>query len=496
MIATEASAMSSAWTTSSAAADTLESQRSLVASVSAEFREKLESFFSKYRDARPDGTVPVARLPTEVVSRHPHGGWVVDEQITSRLNADLRSAQSLAREASERTFAGRQKREARAMASSALGTVRALEVEAERIAESRDELLARRDEESEALRSAADAQLGERMARLSEAMRRLPPCLTPWSNPSWLSWSPALTHSEVLLGSVRLRASLVPGKNHGFAWDARTPVFVSTRGAVQLSHRRQDRADAHALARSILLRALAGTPPGKLHLSVFDPTGLGQSVASLLELAEYDRDLIGGKVWTSGDDLHRLLAEQTAHIELVIQKYLRNEYETLGEFNADAGEIAEPYRLLAIFDAPSGFDERSFAELRRIIENGPRCGVATLLVTDGDLEPPHGIAMESLPAGLQTVSLHLPFGNGHRDGGVPFDLMPETDAGAPGSVVASIIDQVGRSAQQSDSNVVMFEKTFGLFAQAALEGKKRGLPRMTAPIAVGDPETWWTQETI
>ena len=496
LIATEASAMSSAWTTVSAAADTLEAQRSLVASVSAEFREKLESLFSKYRDARPDDAVPVARLPAEVVSRHPQGGWVVDEQITSQLNTDLRRAQSLAREASERTFAGRQRREAREMASWVLETVRALEAEADRLAESRDELLARRDKESEALRNTADEQLGERMARLSEAMRRLPPCMTPWSNPSWLSWSPALTHSEVLLGSVRLRASLVPGKNHGFAWDARTPVFVSARGAMHLVHRRQDRANAHALARSILLRALASTPPGKLQLSVFDPTGLGQSVASLLELGEYDRDLIGGKVWTSGDDLHRLLTEQTAHIELVIQKYLRNEYATLGEFNADAGEIAEPYRLLTIFDAPSGFDERSFAELRRILENGPRCGVATLIVTDEDLELPHGISMESLPAGLQTVSLHLPFGNAQPDGDVPFDLIPETDAGAPSSVVASIIDQVGKSAQQSDSNVVTFEKTFGLFVQAALEGKKRGLPQMTAPIAVGDPETWWTQETV
>jgi hypothetical protein len=52
---------------------------------------------------------------------------------------------------------------------------------------------------------------------------------------------------------------------------------------MQLRHTRADRETALGLARSVLLRALACTPPGKLRTSVFDPTGLGQSVSSLLE---------------------------------------------------------------------------------------------------------------------------------------------------------------------------------------------------------------------
>jgi len=43
----------------------------------------------------------------------------------------------------------------------------------------------------------------------------------------------------------------------------------------------------------------------------------------------------------------------TEHMETVIQKYLRNEYETIDEYNAQAGELAEPYRYLVIADYPS-----------------------------------------------------------------------------------------------------------------------------------------------
>ena len=39
----------------------------------------------------------------------------------------------------------------------------------------------------------------------------------------------------------------------------------------------------------------------------------------------------------------------------MIQKYLRTTYETIDAFNGAAGEIAEPYRQLAVCDFPTGF---------------------------------------------------------------------------------------------------------------------------------------------
>ena len=39
-------------------------------------------------------------------------------------------------------------------------------------------------------------------------------------------------------------------------------------------------------------------------------------------------------------------------MENVIQKYLRNEFETIEEYNAMAGEVAEPFRVLVVANFP------------------------------------------------------------------------------------------------------------------------------------------------
>ena len=62
-------------------------------------------------------------------------------------------------------------------------------------------------------------------------------------------------------------------------------------------------------------------------------------------------------------------------MEMVTQKYLRNEYATIEEYNAVAEEVAEPYRVLVVADfpgqvrrevgGPAGGDRRRRRPLRR-----------------------------------------------------------------------------------------------------------------------------------
>lgn len=523
VIGSEVDAMGTAWSGATEEANTAEAQATAITSVVNEYREKLDRFRAVYRDREPSGILPASLRererqaqsrvqpgsrgsvtgpglspsgPTQNVVRRSAEGWTVADEVVARLRNNMHGAQSAAAEVSRRMFSGRQRQTAEANAESVEDLLNSLEAEVQRLHAVRAGSLERREQEASTLRSAADLKLTEATGDLREAMRRLPPAMTPWTNPSWLSWSPVLTHSHVLLGMLRPQITKLQGINHSFGWDIRIPVFLSVRGAVEIAHRRSARDSALALVRSVLLRALACTPPGKLRLSVFDPTGLGQSIANLLELGEYDRDLIGGKVWSSTDDLHRVLAEHTAHVELVIQKYLRAEYASLDAFNAAAGEIAEPYRLLVIFDAPSGFDERTVNELRRIIENGPRCGVATLLVTDEELDAPYGVSLDGLREGLRRIRLHVPFTDSSANAAVAFELLPDSDAGASPPVVTSIVEQVGKSAQEATSSAVSFERCFGLFVDAAIEGHKRGLPRLTTIVKASDPETWWSQTTI
>jgi energy-coupling factor transporter ATP-binding protein EcfA2 len=43
---------------------------------------------------------------------------------------------------------------------------------------------------------------------------------------------------------------------------------------------------------------------------------------------------------------------------------------------------------------------------------------------------------------------------------------------------------------------VTFEKMFDLFVRTALEGRRRGLPRLSTPVAADDPESWWALTTV
>ncbi|MGN6216035.1 MAG: FtsK/SpoIIIE domain-containing protein [Solirubrobacterales bacterium] len=497
LIASEGAAMASSWTTASAEAELVEAKAAAASAVLEEYGAKLEELLAAHPDCRPDGKAAVPPVRADLITHNPQGGWMVAADVTEALGNDLRRARSAAREASERLFSARHRDEAQGLTASILIVLRALETEVERLSATKDEILARRDEDAEGLRATADARLREAVSRLAETTRRLPPAMTPWNSPAWPAWSPALTHSEVLAGMLHPQADRIPGRNRDFAWDVRIPTFVSIREPLQLVHRRADRELAHSLTRSLLLRALACTPPGKLRLSIFDPTGLGQSVSSLLDLGEYDRDLIGGKVWSSSEDLQRLLVEHTAHIEQVIQKYLRSEYATLDEFNAAAGEIAEPYRLLVILDSPAGFEQRSAMELRRVLENGARCGVATLLVTDEDLEPADGLALPALPSDLRTLRIGRPLEQiGERRFPIPLALSPETETQAPPETVASIVAQVGKAARDTTRSAVTFEASFRLFGKAATEGRKRGLPLLSRQVDAADSSSWWTQTTL
>ena len=71
--------------------------------------------------------------------------------------------------------------------------------------------------------------------------------------------------------------------------------------------------------------------------------------------------------------IEQRLTDLTEHMENVIQKYLRNEFETIEEYNTMAGEVAEPFRILVVANFPTNFND---AALRRLDQHRQqRCAV-------------------------------------------------------------------------------------------------------------------------
>ena len=356
----------------------------------------------------------------------------------------------------------------------------------------------RRQTEGQALRQKAEEELTAMLSRHADIQTALPAFALPWPNEAWDEWQPRQEQPqpEMFAGVLRPRHDAELGENGDFGRDVVLPFFVRPMFGLHLITNKGNRQATQELARSLLVRSLAAHAPGTLHLTVFDPIGLGQSVSSILELGEYDPEILGGKVWSGASDFKDKLRELTAHIELVVQKFLRSDYGSLAEFNAAAGDIATPYRLLVVFDFPAHFDQESFNDLRRIVETGPRCGVGTLLVTNGDEPLPHGVALAALPSTMTRVNMAAPFSyKGPSGEELVCDFQPESDRALPGALLDRIIKGVGSQARAGSDRSVGFDKLLDLFSDVAIRGIKPGLPNLSSRLDATDRATWWREST-
>ena len=159
------------------------------------------------------------------------------------------------------------------------------------------------------------------------------------------------------------------------------------------------RAKAIESLQASMLRLLTSMPPGKIRFTIFDPVGLGENFSAFMHLADFDEQLVSSRIWTDSDHIEQRLADLTQHMENVIQVYLRNEFESILEYNAFAGEMAEPYRILVIANFPANFTETAVQRLKSIVASGARCGVFVLLGVDSTLTPPHNVRVSDLDAG-------------------------------------------------------------------------------------------------
>lgn len=226
-------------------------------------------------------------------------------------------------------------------------------------------------------------------------------------------------------------------------------------GSLLVETRESGQQEVIGALNNIILRLLAVSPPGRLNFTVIDPVGLGQNFAGIMHLADYEEQLINSRIWTQSSQIEEKLADLNEHMEKVIQMYLRNEYQTIAEYNEQAGVIAEKYHFLVVADFPAGFTDTAARRLLSIAASGPRCGVYTLI--HWDLRQP--LPQDFLPEELRKTSVCLTF----KDNRFIFTgrPMPGTQLGLdepPGPDLATeFIHQVGRASRDSSRVEVPFE---------------------------------------
>ncbi len=235
-----------------------------------------------------------------------------------------------------------------------------------------------------------------------------------WKNSLAEDWKPATAFTpDTKFGQLNLdlaaHAELLP-KDPRLALPGppqlSLPLALTFPDEGSLLFETNDSGDASVVGtlNNIVMRQLVSTPPGKLAFTIIDPVGLGQNFAGLMHLADYEEALINRRIWTQRDQIEERLAELNEHIEKVIQMYLRNEYQSIAEYNEQAGSVAEKYHVLVVADFPANFSDVAAKRLMSIAASGAKCGVYTMIHWDHRHPLPDGFVPEELRKSSVTLS--------------------------------------------------------------------------------------------
>ncbi len=302
--------------------------------------------------------------------------------------------------------------------------------------------------------------------RLVAASRAAEKQFPPWTPAAWADWSPpAEFQNAVKFGSLEVSVKKfleVLPVNAGFAWpgpDLFTlplSLVCPLHGSVLFESGKGSGDEAFAVINNIIFRLLSAAPPGRLNFTIFDPVGLGQNFSALMHLADYEDANLDSRIWTQTAQFEEKLAELNEHMEKIIQMYLRNEYATITEYNAEAGAVAEKYHFLVIASFPANFSEGAARRLRNIAASGARCGVYTFIHWDSRIAPPQDFVPDELRKNsvcLARVEDAFALAGWHPPGVKLLLDAPPTD-----EFVTNFLHQVGQTSKNSTRVEVPFDQ--------------------------------------
>ncbi|MET0495775.1 MAG: FtsK/SpoIIIE domain-containing protein [Actinoplanes sp.] len=203
----------------------------------------------------------------------------------------------------------------------------------------------------------------------------------------WSHWLPTPARTQAPAPELRVGRLLLPS-------DDEVPALVPLldQGHVIV---RGDQEIGDDVVAGLLLRALGGAAPGRVHLTGYDPEQLGGGLAGFAPLAP-----AGVLSFVGPGGLAALLDALVDHVRRINETVLAGEHSSLRELAAATGRRPEPWRVAILLGA-GRHDELSRHEqsqLDRLLRTGAACGVH-LIVRDLPVRPGAGIEVVDAAGG-------------------------------------------------------------------------------------------------
>lgn len=304
--------------------------------------------------------------------------------------------------------------------------------------------------------AAADAEAAYSRARdiLQDRSGRIAPFAAAgdWNDPGWRSddWLGTGPARYIRIGSLSVPgASPSAGNANPDHLPALVPLLdVASIGLVAEGDDKEWPLDTIT---TLLLRALASAPPGRLEIVTYDPRIRGVS-SPFAALRKAGNDLLADPLATPNEFLTRLTLLRSA-VMRVAELAGAHGVPDLASLTQATGVQPEPYRLLVVCDYPYGIDSRSQTELIRLAEGGPRRGVSLIVHHDPRVEADDGVN----PAELLR---HLNIARG-RNSAITVSALPAVtvrpDPPPPRELIEKVSARVAEGARRGAAPVVDFE---------------------------------------
>ena len=233
----------------------------------------------------------------------------------------------------------------------------------------------RHRELAEQAKALLDRDTVQLVAEVDELEPKLPPVMARWDSASWAGWQPPQDGAPSMrLGDLSLpeRPELRVPMVLRLPMDRGLWIDTAATGLDGADDRGRGDAGAGELAAALAARMLAAFPVGDFKVHLVDPAGKGTAAAPLQPLAA--AGLLVGPVATSQADVSALFGRILDRIELVRMAVANDAVDALPP------ELDLARQLVLVHDFPFGFDDRSAAQLRHVVEEGPRVGVHVIVV--------------------------------------------------------------------------------------------------------------------
>ncbi|MFF1820623.1 FtsK/SpoIIIE domain-containing protein [Kribbella sp. NPDC058245] len=235
--------------------------------------------------------------------------------------------------------------------------------------------------------------------------------------------------------------------------DAGTPVAVPllrTNGWKVTADRNES---ARRLLQSVALRLVAAAEPFRLRIDAFDPKLTG-TMGLLGHLTTKYPQLVPRATHTA-EQLHAVLSGLVDVSSLRASRQAQLGHKRFEDLIRETGRVTDPYRLVVLFDYPSGIDQLAQRDLLRLAATAGERGICFLVHHDPSSPAESDVDTKQLLELLDAVVVTGDKVEAATLPGVAAKLDPAFDA----NVAAGICDVVAELAEIAVLPTIDFERT-------------------------------------